>query len=408
MTTQTQASAELARSIAALGDAFVATLEPVLAEIPASSAGPVALAKALGLDKVLTSRLLKAVRKSRDPLATVHQIPGPEPLARFLKAARKSGVERAKIATAEAQLVVFKDFVRTRVGDRGALEALISTWLPEARRDFELRRKQAAYRAMSQLRGVSMRVRLGAVFLAPSAEAGRLDLVWLMGYFGLRRLRPGAAVSFGTKRYLKDGALERHPMTLDGERGSYPQGYRLDEYCCAPAAPLVPKTYGELVSYKLAGDAVGPGSEVDLIMAEVNRDELPSHVPAGSGRKAHFSSEVGTPTKRLIMDVFVHRDVYPGSEPELRLYDRVQGADGDINAAHNEAFRMDMAETVTPLGSDPANFRADSIASYGELSAEVFTRLGWQPEVFRGFRAAIDYPLLGSQIALVFDPPETD
>ena len=88
--------AGLARDIAALGEAFVATLEPILAELPSAAAGPVALGKALGLDKVFTSRLLKAVRKSHDPLATVHTIPGPEPLGRFLKAARRAGGGQAE------------------------------------------------------------------------------------------------------------------------------------------------------------------------------------------------------------------------------------------------------------------------------------------------------------------------
>jgi hypothetical protein len=405
-----RAGAGLAKEIAALGKAFVATLEPILAELPAASSGPVALAKALGLDKVFPSRLLKAVRKSHDPLATVHGIPGPEPLARFLKAARRAGVERAKITAAEAQLTTFKDFVRLEVGDRGALEALISTWLPEARRDFELRRKQAAFRAMSQLRGVSIRARLAAVFLAPSEVPGRLDLVWLMGYFGLLRLRPGAGVGFGTKRFVEPGSqgAGRQPLTLDGAVGDFPHGYRLDEFCRAPVARIESELFGEYAHYKLAGDAVGPGSEVDLILAELNRNELPSTVAAGSGRKAHFSSEVATPSKRLILDVFVHRDVYPNSEPELRLYDRAQGSTGDVNDPRNEAFRLDMAESIVSLGSDPTNFRADSIASYRELTGAVFERLDWDPHAFRGYRVAIDYPLLGSQIVVVFDPPEAD
>lgn len=406
MTQQTQVSAELAQHIAALGQGFVGTLEPILAELAPASSGPVALAKELGLDKVLCSRLLKAVRKSRDPLATVHQIPGPDPLARFLRAAKKRGVSAERITAAEAHLARFKDFVRHEVGDRGALEALISTWLPEARRDFELRRKQAAFRAMSQLRGVSMRVRLSSVFLAPSAEAGRLDLVWLMGYFGLVRLRPGGRMGFGTKRYVETGETPRTPLTLDGVPGEFPVGYRLDEFCHAPAAAIKTRLVGEYAHYELDGHRIGPNSEVDLILAELNRSELPSCVPRASGRKAHFSAEISTPTRSLIFDAFVHKDVYQRQAPELRLYDRSAGATGDINDPQNELHRLDLAESVLPLGSDPANFRADSIASYSELTREVFERVGWNAGDFRGFRAAIDYPLLGSQTALVFDPPE--
>jgi hypothetical protein len=295
------------------------------------------------------------------------------------------------------------------MGDRGSLETVVATWLPEARREFELRRKQSAYRAMSQLRGISTRVRMSSVFLAPSKTEGRLDLVWLMGYLGLRSLRPGARANFSTQRMLEpvEGeASPRHPETLAGTAGVYPESYRLDEFCEAPAATVQAIPHGEYTHYNLAGDQIGPGSEVDLILCEVNRAELPSSLPVGSRRKAHFSNEVATPTKLLVFDAFVHRDVYPGSDPELRLYDRIQGGSADINDPSNEAYRLDMAESITRLGNDPANFRADSIASYHEIVRSVFERLGWDPAAFTGHRTRIEYPILGTRVAMLFDPPQ--
>lgn len=405
----------IAARIAGLGQDLLAGFGAVLDDLPDADRGPQALATALGLDKVLCSRLLKAIRKTRDPLAVAHRIPGPEPLRRFLRAARKAGAGSAAVDAAGGAAEAFQAFVRDEMGDRSSLEVVVSTWLPEARREFETRRKQAAYRAMSQLRGVSTRVRLSTVLLAPSADPDRLDLVWIMGYLGLRRLRPGATISLSTSRQLaaaEGEASPRHPEPLPPAPGasvedrSYPDAYRLDAFCEAPAADLVAEQHGERTHYVPTGDGIGAASEVDFLLAEVNRAELPASLPVGSGRVAHFWCDVSTPTRHLCFDVFRHRDVYPGDRPELRLYDRTGGATGDVNDPANEAYRMHMAETLTDLGSDPAAFGTDAVGTYRDLLRDVFARLGWDPTAFTGSRVAIEHPLLGTQVAQVYHPPQ--
>ena len=395
--------------IAGIGQDLIDAFGRVLDGIPAAARGPQALATELGLDKVLCSRLLKAIKKSRDPLAAVHHLPGPDPLARFLRAARKAKVDKADTDAAAAAAEALKAFVRDELGDRGSLEVLVSTWLPEVRREFELRRKQSAYRAMSQLNGLSVRVRLATVLVAPSATPGRLDLIWVMGFFGLRSLRPGATAGLSTQRMVTEAEGEgapRHPDALEGPGGAHPDGYRLDQFCESKAAEIVTETHGEWTHHRLAGVGIGPASEVDLVLCEVNRAELPDSVPVGSNRMAHFSSAISTPTKLLLFDTLVHRDVYGAAAPELRLYDGVQGGSPDINDPANEAYRMHLAETLTPLGSDPANFRSDAIGSYQELLRHVFDRLGWDPTAFVGHRARIEYPLLGTIAVQAFRPPQ--
>jgi len=197
----------------------------------------------------------------------------------------------------------------------------------------------------------------------------------------------------------------RHPDTLDGPGSAHPDDYRLDRFCEAPTAEIVTKTHGEWTHHGLAGEGIGPASEVDLVLCEVNRAELPDSVPVGSGRLAHFSSNISTPTKLLLFDTFVHQGIYQGG-PELRLYDTLRGGSADINDPSNEAYRLDMAEALTPLGSDPANFRSAAIGSYQELLTHVFGRLGWDPAAFTGSRARIDYPILGTSVVQACRPFE--
>ena len=116
--------------------------------------GPIASAATLGVDKVLASRLLKALRQ-QEPIAIAHQVPGPEPLRCVLRSAIASGVAESVVDEAVLAVDAFERMIRETAGDRSSLDAIISGWLPDARLEFELRRKQAAFKAMSELKGVA-------------------------------------------------------------------------------------------------------------------------------------------------------------------------------------------------------------------------------------------------------------
>ncbi|MFT7463297.1 MAG: hypothetical protein ACI9EF_001641 [Pseudohongiellaceae bacterium] len=391
--------------IASVGRELAERIPAVLQELPQGDGGPVALARSLGLDKVLASRLLKALR-SRDPLAVSYHLPGPAPLRKFLRAARRGGAQQATIDSAELAVASFEQLIRSDVGDRSALDAIISSWLPDARGEFELRRKQAAHKAMSQLKGAAVDTLLATVLLHPSKEPGRIDIVWIFGLLGLRRLRPGVAVKFASRRIVDKQGQARQPTSLLGATVEHPRGLRLDDYCDAPPAQLQVEQAGDTVHYVLGGEAFGPRSAVDLVMAEVNLAELPQTVPAGSGRKGYVFAEVATPARRLLFDVLVHRDIYPGSDPSLRIYDTALDGVADVNDPARDIDRLELAESVSCLGRGSSALRVAGVPHYVELLNHVHQSMSWSAADFSAWRCHIDYPIYGSQVALVFDPPE--
>ena len=379
-------------------------LARVLAALPEAAQGPQRLADALGLDKVLASRLLKASR-SREPVAVAYHMPGPEPLRRFLRAARRRGVDAVAIAAAEGAVARFQALVRSDVGDRSALDAVVAAWLPEARAEFELRRKQSAYRALSQLKGVSAQTLLATSILHPAQDGTRLDVVWICGLLGLRRLRPGANAKLTTRRITGAGA-PRQPTTLDGRRVEGLAGLRLDAFCDAPPARLEVRVVGDTVHYLLGGEGFGTGTDADLVFAEANFAEMPRYVPAGSGRKGYVFAEVSTPARTLLFDVLVHEQVYPGSIPSLLLYDTAFEGVVDVNDRARDADLLDLDESIQSLGRGTASLRARAAPRYVELLRHVFERTGWDPTRFSAWRCQIDYPLYGCQVVAAFDPPE--
>lgn len=392
--------------IARTGEDLLRSIARVLDAIPDPPSGPQALARRLGVDKVLASRLLKAV-KSPDPVSVINRAPGPEPLRRVVKAAGKQGVDATLIRDASEAIDRFERLIRDEIGDRSSLDAIVSAWVPEARREFELRRKQSVFKALSHLKGAHAEAIVATVFLAPAADGEHLDIVWLNGLFGLTRLRPGAAIKFATRRFATDLA-ERRPRTLAGVEVTDQSELLLADHCSQPMPVLRAHPAGEVVHYTLASTGFGPASAVDIVHAEVNRGEMKRRVASGSGRKAYVFAEVSTPAKVLQFDAFVHESVYPGSTPALRIYDTAFEGVADVNNPARDIDTLDVLESISQLptaSAGMASCRSSVAPRYVELLETVCASMKWNGDAFRGYRCTIEYPVYGSQVTMLFDPP---
>lgn len=404
MEARPQPSLDRAR-ISDLGKDLGRTLQAVLDAMPEAAAGPQALATASGTNKVFTSRLLKALRQS-DPVACLYELPGPEPLRRWLDAVRALPIPSPALAAAERAVAQLEACIREEAGDRSALHAALAAWLPAQREEFAQARKQDAFRAWSQLKGAAADLNLAAAFLHPSATAGRVDVVWLMGLIGLRRLRPGATVKLATRRLRGDG-VERapEPFAAYARGGGDPFGLR--EFCAAPAAPVEARRVGETMHYLLGGGGFGLRSAADLLLAEVNRAELPyGRAPGTPPRLNHVFAEVGTPSRALCFDLFVHEDLFPGQDPELFLYDTALEGVADVNDRARDLDRLDLPESVARVSADATGLRLAEMPRYPELPAHLCAGLGWQLDRMRAWRCRIEFPPHGAQVVLALATPE--
>jgi hypothetical protein len=402
-------SAALEARIAAIGTRLAQSIGDVLDAIPGAPRGPADLARIIGIDKVLASRVLKSARH-KDPIAVVHLSPGPDPLRRVLRAAGKRKVPADLILAANRAVDEFGAFIRNEVGDRSALDAIISDWIPEARAEFELRRKQSAFRATSELKGVAAEINLSTVLLHPSDDGAHIDIVWLFAFFNLARLRPGGSVKFATRRFAPHDS-PRRPRTLDSVPVEGLDGLRLDAFCSTPPAELDVHRVGEVVHYTLGGDSFGPRSATDLVFAEVNMAELDRYVPRTKARKRNVFAEISTPTKTLIFDALVHRDLFTGADPALLIYDTAIDGVADVNDPTRDIDRMDLRETIQNLGYGLGRLRTTEVPRYDELLRTVCEKLGWDGDEFLGHRCRIDYPPYGSQVVMAWDstpPPDEE
>lgn len=365
---------------------------------------PQELARSLKLNKTLTSCVHRAVRAA-DPLAAAHLMPGPEALRMLLKAAGRKGVDRARIAVAEQAVSAFDNLIRCDVGTRSGLDAVISASLPAARKKFELANKQAAFKAMANLKGAMVEVHCTTCLAHPSEDAERNDLAVIVAMRGLRRVRPGAVAQVST-RYAGPDVGEMVSLTLDGKRAESIDGLLLRPYCSSPPPRLDVRQAGGCAQYIVADQGIGPDSAVDVVFAEIRQRGLARYQPAEGHRTSGAGAEVEQPVRTLVLDFLLHEEVWPGCEPELRIYDTTVRGVANPNDRGRDIDRLDVAESIEFLGHGPAKFRAVEIPNYLEMLRHVCGKLGWDAEKFRGYRCRIQYPVYGSQISVDFDPPE--
>lgn len=400
---------QLESHILGVADDLVAAVRVVVAEGTERGAGPVAIARSLRIDKVLASRVLKALRM-HDPMSAAYAMPGPDPLRRFVRAAARCGASPVGVSRAEATIDAFERLIRDQIGDRSLLDAVLTASIPDARREFELRRKQAAFKAISQLKGLQARAILATVFLAPSDDDEHMDVVWVNGVAGLHRVRPGAVVKLTTRRMAPTGA-SRSPSTLDGHEITEPGHLCLTEFCSKPMPTIDVRQSNEVMTYTLGGEAFGAQAAVDLVFVEVNRRELKRRVPLGTKRLSYVFAEITPPAEVVQFDVVVHESLFAGQDPTLRIYDASFDGVANPNDPSRDVDRYDLleaSESIERLGAGLRLARSNDVPRYLDLTGTVFDRMGWRAPEFRGYRCRIVYPVYGSQVLMAFRAVEAD
>lgn len=384
--------------IRAVGAELSESLSALIAQLPGAPHRPTQLAKDLGVNRAVASRVLGATAK-KDPLECLHHIPGPEPLRKLVRASAKHGAPEELMGRALDAVDGFDHLIRSEAGTRPALDALISSRLPGARERFELASKYSVFKGLSQLKGVQADTWLGTAVVCPSQDnPERHDLTWLNGAVAMQRLRPGVTARFS---YRQQSSPTKSPEEPTPALGMFP----LDEFCINPVAKLRAEQKGETVQYTLPDDLLGPQDLVDMFVVDHHPAALERCSMGDEIRQTSLFVEPAMPVVNLVFDVLLHRDVFPGSQPELIVYDTGYDGVADANDSARDIDRVSILENIELLGSGMNDLRAENVPTYAAMIRKLAGRFGWNPDEFRGYRASITYPVYGWQICLAFNRP---
>lgn len=385
-----------------VGDALADSLRKLIAKDDGGAPRPTDLLRSWRLDQTLCIRLCGALR-NEDPLAVLHELPAPPSLKALATAAKKAGVAKERRAEAAKQIGVLEDLIRRFGGKKSNLDTFVGSRLVGAREKTEQRSKQSIFRGMANLLGLQTEVAMTTYFVVPSEEPGFCDELAMYGSIGLRRLRPELRILVGGRVLQhppEEGGVDPEARMHGGSLEDDGYSVAMKEFSSSPFPKVELIRDGQKLLYTLPGDEEGSYEELDLFFASIDTQASRRHRDDETAQ-AIFGFVPRNPSKNLLVDVFVHDDVWQGIEPRLDMARSDSTLATDSPAA--PISRFDFCESLQSLGRADAARGVSFLPRYGEMLDWVYEARDWRRDDFRLYRLAVKHPVIGFRYTIVFD-----
>lgn len=399
-------SDNLETRFATVGSRLTSGLRDILVMLPGQPRRPRDVQRVLGVRKDVASRMIRATHMV-DPLAALLLMPGPVPLRHVIGAARSLGVAETALATMDHAVAEFDRLITEEIGDRVAFDGVVSALLPEARARQEVFCRQSVFRGMAQIKGACAEVMLNTAVIWPSQERHRLDGIWIIGWYGLRRTRPGAPV------YFSSGALGSLStpgpfLTLDNREITEPSHVILRPYSTIPADGIRLSRVGRTLQYVLDGNRVGAASSVNITVANYAKACLSSRTIHSEPRCNGPTMEITTPSRLAVLDVLIHHEAFQATDPTLLVYDTTVNGLADMNDPRRDVDRLDTTDSIHRIDVARTGLRVREVPDYPNILSDVLGARGLMLTDFKAYRCRVRYPLYGAQYAFAFPVPRVD
>lgn len=388
-----------------VADELVAALRDLLESVPGATQKPTALARHLGLNRVVISKLLGALSKG-DAFEAMQQMPGPDTLRTIVRAAGQARAPRRSVREANWAVDRFAEVIRGHFGTRDALNAAISTQSTDNQKRFELSSRYDVYKGMRQIVGVEAETWITSMFFAPNPnDPDSIAITSIHGALAMRRLRPDAQMyfTFGVPSRGGDG----DPSTSKPIEELSRSPVALQEFYTHEQAELETHASGGQLVHRFAGSGLGKHAVADMLAV--------SHNPRGSRRyampgrtKGGMAVTVDMPVRTMVCDAIVHRDVFPDAKPELIVYKLGTRGPANPNDPSRDIDRLTVPEEIESIQDVPDRFELLEIPNYAKMLARVSAHTGFDLNDFRVHRLRMGYPVHGFQFTIAFEAPFKD
>ena len=371
-------------------------LDGVMSLLPGPITRASELQHALEVDKALAWRVFNAV-ECPDAFTAARYLPRSAGIRSFLVAARRKGVESSSLERVNAAVEALDRVVKSHAGDRKRFDMLLAAHSVEGRQEADLAHRRIAFEGNSYVWGASADVQLRSAFLAPSADRGFADMANLRGLLGLEFLRPAMSWPVGITWPRQDDLRTTREASIEPL-------FDLDD---APddAASLFFSDPGLRVEsrvsegggrqYMVSTERVGATGAISCVTGDVVRPVGPLTAEEGS-RNAGAMATISCPVRLLILDVLVHRSLFPGVVPDVVIRsDFSPGYEG-------QSHPMPLTEAPVFMGPATGPIRTSEVPRYDEMRSFVFESVGWSASEFDVFRLRVEYPILSTALALSF------
>jgi hypothetical protein len=384
---------DLLEQIDELGGRLRRPLREILETVSPPPPRPARVARALGMDKTLASRLVRAVKVDSN-LELVHIVPSPAGL-RILAELASAAVPDAAIEELTAAIEGFEDLLDAVPGGRASIDAQISESSHVVRERREQIAKQAAFKGMSFLLGHFSDTLTTSLFLVPAERKGLVDGIEVHRRIDLRRIRPRtplALLSFqSTPADDPRGGSVRFESVEGGGGDAEPTAFLIPEFSSRPIPDLDVVREGRLTTLVLAG---GPSIHTLSRLTSAFRvcngweREPERSIHSVRGYTLHM------PCRRLVRDIFVAEGLFPGASPRLSFNIPGPGANDHPPGSTPRHFAaVELTASIEQLPMGPQAFEVGDLGDHPAAIRHVLERAGHGATRFRGWRCTMKYPI---------------
>ena len=296
--------------------------------------------------------------------------------------------------------------VARHAGDRATFDSMVSALgSDETAEQLNLVHRRLAFRGQRHILGVQAKTQLKLVAMQPSDDPMMLDGMRVEGFIDLRQLRGSAPllISHSGARNDDGSVVQLHREPLEPVSGAHGLAL-LKDFCSKPLPELrAVEALDGFVDGEILSQDVGNRAAVTCMEGHLTRQALNRYY-SESDRVSGSVVTVRTPVEVVILDLLIHEDTFDSIKPSVFVHAEHTGEmlwDGVIHKRH----RLPVYQSVAYLGKGPSALHTPDVPRYAEMGRYVFERAGWDAEKFEVYRCRIEYPVMPSSIAIVFDLP---
>jgi hypothetical protein len=388
-----------------------AELRGVVSLMALPERGASAMARTLMVDRATCQRIVGAIARPDASPETLVQLPGVEGLRQFVAAVAhrvNDPVARERLTATTAAIDRFETLL-TELGrsqrrlkerlDAGKGFAATQALVPHAGADSE-RTREALFHAGAGLTGRWSAATISVSVIRPLADATKTESARVLGLIGHQWRDECVPLEVGqtaTLRSVEEGSLFAN---LDGEPlAGAAVGTLIPEFSASPAPRCTPRAIGPRV-VQMIDTAEHAAQPIDIVTAV--RTAVPDRHPATmQPAVGEVWSLQHIAARRLVFDTFLHRDIARRCIPSLEVH--LWRPDVSRHAAARWSTRLPGGPRLEVLGQGLAATGTPAYARHRDLLDHVFTRTGWDPDEFVGYRCEVAYPAWRAGYCMLFD-----
>lgn len=382
-----------------------ADLGRLVGQLPLPAQSGSGMSRHLDVVRNTTQRVAHALRDVSASVQTLVKLPGVKGLEQLLEAMGKAGLDTGDIELAQVAVRQFDQLIETLAGSHAKLigritsasdgEPMTALAAREARQMlFESAVGVTGRRAEASISLYAFRRSIGnPEMLQRAIASGLLQTTVMPGGMPVV-IRVGDTIEW-------DDPEKRSVRLLDD---STPHGRTPEALLRAFTTHPLPtvSTQGRADNMVQIIDPAGLDGPQTLDVITGARSDHPFIDPrTGRLNLDEVWSLVNCPCRRLLFDVYLHRDIERLVRPRveaLMWYPNLSSPGGQ-----KWLTRFPSQPRLELLGEGIGNARAASHARHPELTRTLFDRVGWNPGEFVGFRCEVEYPIWRAGYCMTFD-----